>query len=167
MPTTDTLRSGRKHSDEEVEALHPNRRPIPLRPFDYSHPAPRQGAGLTRRSEYGDRWCAFCQTPMDRSSRAGSCDPCKDRRNEIRDRLRNGAPPATASQPEARQQNLHDIQNMLDAIERLSQVVGTASAQRYRNGGMKPDDVEDMLFACKDVMVAADPLRRRLRSAGN
>ena len=70
-----------------------------------------------------------------------------------------------AAASDARQQNWDDLQNMLDAVSRLSEVVGMASAQRYRNGGMKSEDVEDMLFACKDVMVAADPLRRRLRTS--
>lgn len=168
MPSLDALQAGRRYSDAQVESLDQNRRPKPVKPFNYDAPAPRQGVGLSRRSAYGDKWCAFCQTPLARSARGGSCEPCRGVREEVRERLRGGSPvPAVPASSEARAQNLRDIQNLLDAVERMSQVVGIASAMRYRNGGMKRVDAEDMLVACKDVMVAADPLRRRLRDSGN
>jgi hypothetical protein len=186
MPSIEALQVGRPYSDADIQALEPKRRPRPPEPFPFDAPAPRRGVGNTRRSAYGDKWCAYCQTPLAPSWRSGTCDDCRDTRDEVRERLR-GAPRASAfassaaSSPaglsaavaraghaspapsEAGRQNYEDIQNMLDAVSRLSEVVGMASAQRYRNGGMKSEDVDDMLVACKDVMVAADPLRRRLR----
>ena len=168
MSSLETLEVGRLYSDDEVGALDENRQPQPLSPFNYDAPAPRQGVGLTRRSAYGDKWCAYCQRPLDRTSRGGSCESCRGTREEVRERLRAGSPAsASPSSPEAGRQNYRDILHLLDAVEHLSQVVGVASAMRYRNGGMKAEDAEDMLVACKDVMVAADPLRRRLRSNGN
>jgi hypothetical protein len=193
MPSIEALQVGRRYSGADIEALEEKRRPRPAEPFTFDAPAPRQGVGNTRRSEYGDKWCAYCQTPLARSCRGGTCDECRDTRDEVRERLRGGsrafvssavegsATPLAASSTsvaagraghtsavasDARQQNWDDLQSMLDAVSRLSEVVGMASAQRYRNGGMKSEDVEDMLFACKDVMVAADPLRRRLRHNG-
>lgn len=168
MPAPDALRVGHVYADAELEALDENRRPVPLVPYNYAAPAPRQGVGNTRRSAYGDKWCAYCQRPLARTWRGGACEPCRERREEVREAQRAGSPPPRVpGSPEASRQNYRDIQDLLDAVERLSQVVGVASAMRYRNGGMKPDDAEDMLVACKDVMVAADPLRRRLRGSQN
>lgn len=61
-------------------------------------------------------------------------------------------------------ENHRDIENLLDAIDEMARVIGVASAMQNRGGGLKAQQTEDMFFACKDVMVAADPLRRRLRS---
>lgn len=174
MPSIVALQVGRQYSDADIEALDPSRRPEPRQPYRFDARAPGRGRGHTRRSAYGDKWCAYCQTPLARAWNSGACSDCRETRDQVRERLRSGArssDPATAAHaghtPAAQSgegnQNYQDVQNMLDAISRLSEVVGMASAQRYRNGGMKSEDVEDMLFACKDVMVAADPLRRRLR----
>jgi hypothetical protein len=173
MPSIEALQVGRQYSDADIGALDPNRRPHPPQPFGFDAPAPGRGQGNTRRSLYGDKWCAYCQTPLPRSWNSGACEDCRETRDLVRERVRSSArsSAATASHaghPAAARngdslQNYQDVQRMLDAVNRLSTVVGMASAQRYRNGGMKSDDVEDMLVACKDVMVAADPLRRRMR----
>lgn len=168
MPPLDDMQTGRIHSDDEVESLDENRQPQPFRPYTYDAPAPGRGAGLSRRSPYGDKWCAFCQTPLARSARGGSCEPCRARREEVRERVRRGSPvPEGVPSPEERRRNRRELDGLLRAVEQLSRVVGTSSAMRYRNGGMKAEDVEDMLVACKDVMVAADPLRRRFGPNGN
>lgn len=164
MPTHDSIEWDREYSDAELESLHEDRRPQPTRPFAITAPAPGQGTGLVRRSARDDKWCPFCQTALNPTARAQSCARCRPQRERALDRARN-QPAASVPSPGA--QNLRDIQNLLDAIDEMSRVVGVASSMRYRNGGMKSEDAEDMLIACKDVMVASSPLRRRLRSRGD
>lgn len=163
MPTIATLDAGREYSDEEVRTLDEGRQPEPFDPYGFNEPAPAQGQGLSRRSGFGDRWCPFCQTPLDRSSRQQSCANCKPVRDRTLEQQRGGAPGRPLLASGTQRENHRDIEQLLDAIDEMGRVIGTAYAMRYRNGGLKAVHVDDILVAAKDVMVSSDPLRRRLR----
>ena len=163
MPTIATLDAGREYSDEEVRALSGDRRPKPVEPYGYNQPATGQGQGLSRRSDFGDKWCPFCQTPLDRSSRQQSCATCKPVRDRTLEEQRGGSPGRPLLATGTQRENHRDIEQLLDSIDEMSRVIGTAYAMRYRNGGLKAEHAEDILVAAKDVMVSSDPLRRRLR----
>lgn len=163
MPSIATLDAGREYSDEEVRTLDEGRQPEPFDPYGFNEPAPAQGQGLSRRSGFGDKWCPFCQTPLDRSSRQQSCATCKPVRDRTLEQQRGGSPGRPLLATGAQRENHRDIEQLLDAIDEMSRVIGTAYAMRYRNGGLKAEHAEDVLVAAKDVMVSADPLRRRLR----
>lgn len=161
MPA-DNIEVGREYTEAEVTALHEDRRPQPLRPFAINTPAPRQGRGLMRRSTHGDKWCPYCNTPLNTALRAQSCERCRPGRERALDRLRHENAAAEAP-PSASQQNFSDIQRLLTTIDELTRVVGVAYSMRARNGGMSAEHSMDILVASKDVTVASDALRRRVR----
>jgi hypothetical protein len=163
MPTIDTLTPEREYTDDEVRALHLNRQPTPFDPFAYNHPAPGPRRALSRKSGYGDRWCAFCQTPLG-TARGQSCSVCKVLREDTMERLRGAAPSPAPPDPSAHEhEDTRDLQNLLQSINEMSRVIGVASAMQNRGGGLKKPQTDDMFAACKDVMVRADAIHRRLR----
>lgn len=147
----------RPHDDDEVRALPKTRQPQPFEQFSLAAPANGQGAGLSRKSPAGDRWCPFCQTPLGRQKQA--CMVCQPVRQQ---NVRRGNIEAPAPAPPSPVPDEH-LQHLLKAIDELSRVIGMASARQNKNGGLKPEQTEEMFFACKDVMVATDPIRAALR----
>lgn len=148
-----TLEVGREYTDEEVRALPSDRQPRPVEPFGYNHPAPGRGQGLKRWSTRRDRWCPFCQTPLDVSQRA--CDTCGPiRRGTVRETVQPQSDEDTEAEDLA-------VQAVLDAVDQMSQVIALASGHKNRRGQIPASLQEDMFMTCKDVIIAADNLKRR------
>jgi hypothetical protein len=156
------LEPGREYTDEEARGLPVERQPQPFDPYALSHPAPGRGQGLKRRSMHGDRWCPFCQTPLGRGEQ--SCTECRPAREAVIGGLSNRpASASNSSQSQSQSQTLPDdqpLEVLLAAIDEMSRVVGMVSAQQNR-GRIKKQHIDEWFFACKDVIVQADTLRRR------
>lgn len=150
----------REHDDNEVRALPAERHPVPFEAFGYNQPALRRGQGLSRKSLTGDRWCPFCRTPL--LSARQSCERCHPIRLEaVQQGLVKPDPPESPDQGfEA-----ENLAHLMRSIDEMSRVIGVSSAHQNRSGGLSGAQVEDIFMACKDVMVAADPVRRSLTTA--
>lgn len=155
MPATDL--DVREYGDDEVRALPKARHPDPSEPFPLNAPAQARGQGNTRRSQVGDRWCPYCQTPL-RGSRQ-SCARCHPIRNDLvtSGRLQPSADGGQAADPTVIDQM---VSQLLDAVDEMSRVVALASAHQHNGRRLGKTQVEDMFMACKEVMVVADILRR-------
>lgn len=162
----DELIPGRVYTDEEIDALHPSQRPSPQQPYGYDAAAPKQGVGHSRRSALGERWCPYCQTPLEGSG--GSCAPCKVRREKTLERQRGGGPtrvPTANGTGTASRDRDRDLIHLLDQVDEMSRVIAVASAHLNRQGGIRKSKVEEMFMACKDVILAAEQVRDRNRPA--
>lgn len=156
MPNV-TLVPGRELDDAEVSALPLDRQPQPFEPYRVSHPAPGRGRGLKRRSSRGDRWCPFCQTLLESGLRA--CPGCKKARDDYMD----SHPASNPAPAETVEYGDNDLRSLIGAVEEMSRVIAFASAHQNTRGTLRKSQVEDMFMACKEVIVAAEPIRRELR----
>lgn len=157
MPRTGL--EAREYENKEVRALPAERQPQPFEWFGLNEPARGRGQGLSRKSLTGDRWCPFCQTPL--LTARQSCEKCHPiRLAAVQQGLVQPDPPETRDQgPEA-----DDLAHLMRSIDEMSRVIGVSSAHQNRSGGLSGAQVEDIFMACKDVMVAATPVRRSLNS---
>lgn len=144
----------RDYDDDEVRALPAERQPDPFEPFPLNAPARGRGQGNTRRSLAGDRWCPYCQTPLNGNRQ--SCARCHPIRQDL---VTSGR---LQEQPEEVDQAAIDqmLTQLLDAVDDMARVVALASAHQHNGRRLGKTQVEDMFMACKEVMVFADALRR-------
>ncbi len=157
-----TLQVGKKMTNQQVRALPDENQPVQFEPFGLTHPAPGRGVGLKRLSPSNDRWCPFCQTVL--GTRQRSCARCQPQRDALVDGRR--VPPSDSAPASAEPEIDHAVRGLVDAIDEMARVVAMASAYGNRRTLTKRQ-VEDMFAACKEVMVQADPLRRKLRDANS
>lgn len=156
-----TLEASIELTDAEVSELPQDRQPHPFEPYRINHPAPGRGQGLKRRSMRGDRWCPYCQTLL--APRKQACPPCKVARDEFNDSHpgRNGVP---VLEPQVEDR---DLDRLISAVDEMSRVIALASAHQNTRGQLPKSRIEDMFMACKEVIMAADPIRKELRDGSH
>ena len=152
-----TLEPGIELTDQQVATLPEDRKPHPYEPYRINHPAPGPGRGLKRRSRRGDRWCPYCQTLL--PPRRQACHACKDARDDYMDShpARSGLP---VLEPQVEDR---DLDRLISAVDEMSRVIALSSAHQNTRGQLPKSRIEDMFMACKEVIMAADPIRKELR----
>jgi hypothetical protein len=155
---------GRLYTDSEVAQLQQDWQPDPVRPYAIDRPAPGRGVGHTRvSSNTRAKWCAYCQTPINKALRAKSCGVCAPLRVAAVERMRTSAAPGGMSNQERDRRN---VMALLQAVDELTGAVGLALAHRNSENGMRKRNVDDLLYATKKVVVAADAVRGGGRQPG-
>ena len=91
--------------------------------------------------------------------RRQACPECKTAREEYTDShaARNGVP---VLEPQVEDR---DLDALIRAVDEMSRVIGLASAHQNTRGQLPKSRIEDMFMACKQVIMAADPIRNELR----
>ena len=144
----------REYDEDEVQALPRSRQPRPFDPISLSAGGTGRGKGHLRKSLAGDRWCPYCHTPLFTAQQ--SCDVCYPVRSNL---VRAGGleEPSEEVDPRLLEQSMVEL---LNAVDEMSRVVGISNAHRNRGNGLGKEQVEDMFTVCKDVMLAAERIRR-------
>jgi len=161
------LHYGQHYPPEALLEVHPNRLPDPLLPYDIRDRSGVSGSGMRRTSMDGDKWCAYCDTPLPPDRRKRTCDDCGAKRTVARRRPTALAPrPLLVLDDETPNprvnRTLMEVKALVDAVDDISARLGILWSDRVVTGSYSDEGISEVLEACKRAITASHPLREHV-----
>lgn len=162
------LAYGQRYSADDLRALHPARRPDPLLHYNIHDRSGQNGSGMRRVSSNGDKWCAYCDTPLPRERRRKTCDECHVERERTRRRPVGLAPRQVVdlerSPGTARNDLALKVKGLVDAVDDISARLGIVWSDKVVTGSYSDEGISEVLEACKRAIMASHPLREYIEN---